>query len=122
MQLHQSEAVQRRRRNRKRLRVLLLLACIVGTLSAGMYTPGPQATLFSRIALVVFSISFLMSLSVAAVMIPSPPDPRERMRSVLWGWKRDSDEDRTDADESQLTGLPPQGELRRAALDQRRRQ
>ena len=118
--MHQSEAAQRRIRNRKRARVLLLLACLVGTFSAGMYTPGPQATWFSRIALVVFSISFLMSLSVAAVMIPSPPDPRERMRSALWGWRRESEEDRSDADEAQLTGLPSQGELHRAALDQRR--
>ena len=118
--MQQSEAAQRRRRNQKRVRALLLLACIAGTLSAGMYTPGPQATWFSRIALVVFSISFLMSLSVAAVMIPSPPDPRERMRNALWGWRRESSEDRSDADEAQLTGLPSQSELHRAALQQRR--
>ena len=118
--MYQSEAVQRRTRNRKRARILLLLACIVTTLSAGMYIPGPQATLLSRLILVVFSISFLMSLSVAAVIVPSPPDPRERMRNVLWGWKRDTDEDRSDADESHLTGLPSPAELQKAALDQRR--
>ena len=119
--MRQSEAAERRKRNRQRARFLLLLACLAGTFSAGMYTPGPQATLLSRLVLVVFSISFLMSLSVAAVMIPSPPDPRERMRSMLWGWRRDSDDDKSDADESHLTGLPSPEQLQRAALDQRRR-
>ena len=118
--MHQSEAAQRKARNRKRARVLLLLACLATTFGAGMYTPGPQATLFSRLILVVFSISFLMSLSVAAVMIPSPPDPRERMRSVIWGWRRDSDKDKSDGDESHYTGIPSPSELQKAAIDQQR--
>ena len=119
--MQQSEAAQLRRRNQKRVRVLLLLACIVSTFSAGMYTPGPQATLFSRIVLVVFSLSFLMSLSVAAVIVPSTPDPRESMRNVLWGWRRDSDEDRSDGDESLYTGIPSPSALQKAAVDQRGR-
>ena len=85
-----------------------------------MYTPGPQATLFSRLALVVFSVSFLMFLSVAAVMIPSPPDPRERMRSIFDWQRRASNEDRSDSDESRLTGIPSPADLHRAALRQRR--
>ncbi len=118
--MHQSEAAERRKRNRQRARVLLLLACVAVMLSAGMYTPGPQATLFSRLVLVVFSITFLMSLSVAAVMIPAPPDPREGMRNVLWGWRRHSDEDRSDGDESHYTGLPSPSDMQKTALDQRR--
>lgn len=119
--MHQSEVAERRKRNRKRARLLLLFACIATMLSAGMYTPGPQATLFSRLILVVFSISFLMSLSVAAVMMPSPPDPRESMRSALWGWRRNSEEDKSDGDESHYTGLPSPADMQKAALDQRRR-
>ena len=118
--MQQSEAAHQRARNRKRVRVLLLATFLAGTLGAGMYTPGPQATLVSRLALVVFSLSFLMTLSVAAVMIPSPPDPRERRRSILWGWRRNSNEDRSDGDESHLTGIPSPADLQRAALQQRR--
>ena len=85
-----------------------------------MYTPGPQATFVSRLALVVFSLSFLMTLSVAAVMIPSPPDPRERMRSIFGWQRRDSNEDTSDGDETHFYGIPSPVELQRAALRQRR--
>ena len=95
--MQQSEAARRRRANRKRLRLLLLLAFLAGTLGAGMYTPGPQATLVSRLILVVFSFSLLMSLSMAVVLIPSPPDPRERMRSIFGWQRRDPTEDQSDA-------------------------
>ena len=98
----------------------MLLACFAGTLGAGMYTPGPQATLVSRVALVVFSLSFLMTLSVAAVMIPSPPDPRERMWSIFGWQRRDSSEDTSDGDETHLTGIPSAADLQRTALRQRR--
>lgn len=118
--MQQSETARRRSRNRKRVQLLMLLTFLAGTLGAGMYTPGPQATFVSRLALVVFSLSFLMCLSVAAVMIPSPPDPRERMRNVLWGWRRGSNEDKSDGDETHITGLPSAAELQRAALRQRR--
>ena len=118
--MQQSEAARRRRANRKRLRLLLLLAFLAGTLGAGMYTPGPQATLVSRLILVVFSFSLLMSLSMAVVLIPSPPDPRERMRSIFGWQRRDPTEDQSDADESHLTGIPSPADLQRAALRQRR--
>ncbi len=98
----------------------MLLTFLAGTLGAGMYTPGPQATFASRLALVVFSLSFLMCLSVAAVMIPSPPDPRERMRSIFGWQRRDSSQDSSDGDETHFSGIPSPAELRRAALRQRR--
>ena len=117
--MQQSEAARLRSRNRRRLRVLLLLMCLLGTLGAGMYTPGPQATFVSRLALVIFALSFLMFLCVAAVMIPSPPDPRERMRSIFGWQRRASNEDSSDGDESHFSGIPSPSELQRAALRQR---
>ena len=112
--MQQSEAARRRKAKRRRVRLLLFVFVAV-TLCAGMYTPGPQATFVSRLVLAVFSLSFLTSLSMAVVMIPSPPDPREQMQSIFGGWGRDSNEDRSEDDEARLTGIPSPADLQKAA-------
>ena len=88
-----------RRGRRRGYRVLLLLASLGIAIGVGLYTPGAQATALSRLILAVFTISMLVSMATAVVLIPSPPDPRERARRLLSGaWRRDGDKGEDDSD------------------------
>ena len=91
--MRDSGETEGRRSRRRGYRVLLLLASLGIAIGVGLYTPGSQATALSRIILAVFTVSMLVSMATAVVLIPSPPDPRERARRLLSGaWQRDGGE------------------------------
>ena len=85
-----------RRGIRRGYRVLLLLGSLSVAIGVGLYTPGPQATILSRVILAVFTVSMLVAMATAVVLIPSPPDPRERARRLLWRARRDETESAED--------------------------
>lgn len=86
-----------RRGRRRGYRVLLLLASLGIAIGVGLYTPGAQATALSRLILAVFTVSMLVSMATAVVLIPSPPDPRERARRLFGGARRVEREDDSDS-------------------------
>ena len=71
-----------------------------------MYTPGPEATAFSRLMLVVFSASTVMSLAIGVVMIPAPADPREQARLLYGGRDQLEQDDPVERTDFELTGIP----------------
>ncbi len=96
--MRESHDTEGRRGRRRGYRVLLLLASLGIAIGVGLYTPGAQATALSRLILAVFTVSMLVSMATAVVLIPSPPDPRERARRLFGGARREDANEGEDVD------------------------
>lgn len=72
-------------------RATLFLASLAATIGFGLITPNENTP---WVIIVAFCASFQMTMIVAAVSIPSPPDPRELThKSIFRGWLLPDEDD-----------------------------
>ena len=86
---------KKKKRSEWATKAILFLASLAATLGFGLITPN-QTT--SWVIVVAFCLCLQLTVIVAAISIPSPPDPRELThKSILRGWIL-PDEDEEDRD------------------------
>ena len=92
----------RRDNSNKAVRILVLILALVVMLALGLTTPSAQATGLSRLVVSAFTLSLGIVLVTVIALMPSPMDPRERVRRVFLGIEQKSQDD--DASEGQRPG------------------
>lgn len=72
-------------------RVILFLASLTATIGFGLITPNENTP---WVIVVAFCASLQLTMIVAAISIPSPPDPRELThKSIFRGWLLPDEDD-----------------------------
>ena len=94
------------RDNSKAVRILVLILALVAMLALGITTPSARATGLSRLVVSAFTLSLGIVLVTTLALIPSPMDPRERVRRAFLGIERDN---RNDEAEAASQGQSPGG-------------
>ncbi len=75
---------KKKKRSEWATKAILFLASLAATLAFGLITPNQNTP---WVIVVAFCAFLQLTLIVAAISIPSPPDPRELThKSVLRGW------------------------------------
>ena len=86
-----------RREGSKAVRILVLILALAAMLALGSITPGARATAMSRLVVSAFTLSLGIVLVTTIALIPSPMDPRERLRRVFLGIERENRDDEAEA-------------------------
>lgn len=73
----------------KTFRYAVLAVTIAAVIALGMTTPTARATFASRIIVFAFSFSLAVAMVTIIALIPSPADPRERLRQIINAPKRE---------------------------------
>ena len=92
-----------RKRKRRELGVPLLAVSLAVAIVSGLYTPGQQPIALTRLALIVFCLSMLMSLATLAVLVSAPPiDPAERLKRMIQALNRSRPQNAADRELEEL--------------------
>lgn len=81
----------------KAVRISVLLLALVAMLALGITTPSVNATALSRLVVSAFTFSLGIVLVSIIGLMPSPMDPRDRVRRTFLGIGRESQAEEPDA-------------------------